>query len=49
MQNMLDALIIALEVFCFKAEVAIQDFISFVTNMHDANDKLGIPFARFPA
>jgi hypothetical protein len=49
MQNMLDAFIIPVEVFCFKAELAIQDFISFATNMHDAEDKLGIPFARFPA
>ena len=45
---MLVALIIALEVFCFKDELAIQDFISFLTNMHDADDKLGIPLARFP-
>ena len=42
-------LIVALEVFCFKGELSIEDFVSLITNMYSTADKLGIPLDRFPA
>ena len=49
MQNRLEALIVALEVFCFKGELSIEDFVSLITNMYSTADKLGISLDRFPA
>jgi predicted DNA-binding protein YlxM (UPF0122 family) len=38
-----------LEVFCFKKEqLSIEDFVSLVTNMHYAADKLDVRLDRFP-
>jgi hypothetical protein len=48
MQNRLEALIVALEVYCFKGELSIEDFVSLITNMYNTADKLGIPLDRFP-
>jgi hypothetical protein len=48
MQNRLEALIVALEVLCFKGELSIEDFVSLITNMYNTADKLGIPLDRFP-
>ena len=48
MQSRLEALIVALEVFCFKEKLSIQDFVSLITNMYNTADKLGIPLNRFP-
>jgi len=50
MQDRLEAIIVDLEVFCFKKEqLSIQDFVSLVTNMYSTADKLGIPLYTFPA
>ena len=50
MCNRTEALIVALEVFCFKKErLPIEDFVSLVTNMYSSADKLGITPDRFPA
>jgi septation ring formation regulator EzrA len=50
MQNRMEAIIVALEVFCFKQEqLSIEDFVSLITNMYNAADKLGISLDRFPA
>src|ERR671910_566400 len=49
MQNRMEALIVALEVFCFKGELSIEDFVSLVTNMYNTADKLGVPLDRLPA
>jgi predicted RNase H-like nuclease (RuvC/YqgF family) len=43
------ALIVDLEVFCFKGELSIQDFVNLITNMYNTAYKLGIPLDRFPA
>jgi hypothetical protein len=45
----LEAVIVALEVFCFKEKESIEDFVSLITNMYNTADKLGIPLDRFPA
>src|ERR671921_2500188 len=49
MQNRMEALIVALEVFCFKGELSIEDFVSLITNMYNTADKLGVPLDRLPA
>jgi transcriptional regulator with XRE-family HTH domain len=49
MQDRMEALIVALEVFCFKGELSIEDFVSLVTNMYNTADKLGVPLDRLPA
>lgn len=49
MQNRLEALIVALEVFCFKGELYTEDFVSLITKMYNTADKLGISLDRFPA
>jgi hypothetical protein len=49
MQNRMESLIIALEVFCFKKRLSIEDFVRQVTNMYNTADKLGIPIQRFPS
>ena len=50
MQGRLEAIVVALEVFCFKKEqLSIEDFVSLITNMYSTADKLGIPLDRFPA
>jgi transcriptional regulator with XRE-family HTH domain len=49
MQNRMEPLIIALEVFCFKRRLSIEDFVGLVTNMYDTADNLGIPIQRFPS
>jgi transcriptional regulator with XRE-family HTH domain/predicted DNA-binding protein YlxM (UPF0122 family) len=49
MSTRMEALIEALEVFCFKKEqLSIEDFVSLVTNMHGAADKLDVRLDRFP-
>jgi hypothetical protein len=48
-QARLEAVIVDLEVFCFKKDQSIEDFVSLITNMYDTADKLGIPLNRFPA
>src|SRR5918994_56600 len=49
MQDRMEALIVALEVFCFKGELSIEDFVSLITNMYNTADKLGVPLDRLPA
>ena len=49
MQNRMEAIIVALEVFCFKGELSIEDFVSLITNMYNTADKLGVPLDRLPA
>ena len=50
MQGRLEAIVVALEVFCFKKEqLSIEDFVSLITNMYSTADKLGIPLDRIPA
>jgi transcriptional regulator with XRE-family HTH domain len=50
MQDRMEALIVALEVFCFKKEqLSIEDFVSLITNMYNTADKLGVPLGRLPA
>ena len=48
-QNRMEALIVALEVFCFKERLSVEDFVSRVTNMYNTADNLGIPIQRFPS
>jgi DNA repair exonuclease SbcCD ATPase subunit len=49
-QDRMEALIVALEVFCFKKEqLSIEDFVSLITNMYNTADKLGVPLDRLPA
>jgi hypothetical protein len=47
-QNRMEALIVAMEVFCFKQDLSAEDFVSLVTNMYNTADKLGVPIDRFP-
>jgi predicted RNase H-like nuclease (RuvC/YqgF family) len=50
MQDRMEALIAALEVFCFKKEqLSIEDFVSLITNMYNTADKLDVPLDRLPA
>ena len=49
MQDRMEALIVALEVFCFKGELSMEDFVSLITNMYNTADKLGVPPDRLPA
>jgi hypothetical protein len=49
MQDRIESLIVALEVFCYRGKISIEDFVSLVTNMYDTADKLGVPLVRFPA
>jgi Homeodomain-like domain len=49
MQIRMEALIVDLEVFCFKGELSIEDLVSLITNMYNTADKLGIPLDKFPA
>jgi transcriptional regulator with XRE-family HTH domain len=50
MQDRMEALIVALEVFCFKKEqLSIEDFVSLITNMYNTADKLDVPLDRLPA
>ena len=49
MQNRMEALIIGLEVFCFKEQLSVEDLVSLVTNMYNTSDNLGIPIQRFPS
>jgi hypothetical protein len=45
----MEALIVALEVFCFKKEqLSIEEFVSLVTNMYSTAHKLGVSLHRFP-
>ena len=45
----MEALIVALEVLCYKTDQSIQDFVSLITNMYSAADKLAVPLDKFPA
>jgi hypothetical protein len=49
MQNRIEALIVALEVFCFKEHLSVEDLVSRVTNRYNTADNLGIPIQRFPS
>jgi transcriptional regulator with XRE-family HTH domain len=49
MQNRMEALIIALEVFCSKEQLPVEDLVSLVTNMYNIADNLGIPIQRLPS
>jgi hypothetical protein len=49
MQNRIEALIVALEVLCYKTDQSIEDFVSLITNMYSAADKLAVPLDKFPA
>jgi hypothetical protein len=50
MQSRMEALIVDLEVLCFKKEqLSIEDFVSLITNIYSTADKLGIPLDRLPA
>ena len=49
MQNRMEALIVASEVFCFKEHLSVEDLVSRVTNMYNTADNLGIPIQRFPS
>jgi hypothetical protein len=49
MQNRMEAQIIALEVFCFKEQLSVEDLVSLVTNMYNTADNLGIPIQKFPS
>ena len=50
MQDRMEALIVDLEVFCFKKEqLSIEDFVSLITNMYNTADKLGVSLDRLPA
>lgn len=50
MQDRMEAIIVALEVFCFKKEqLSIEDFVSLITNMYNTADKLDVPLDRLPA
>jgi predicted transcriptional regulator len=48
MQNRLEALIVSLEVLCFKGELPIEDFVGLMTNMYNTAEKLGISLDKFP-
>ena len=46
----MEAIIVTLEVFCFKKEqLSIEEFGGLITNMFDTATKLGIPLDRLPA
>jgi transcriptional regulator with XRE-family HTH domain len=45
----MEALIVALDVFCFKKEqLSIEEFVSLVTDMYNTAHKLGVSLRRFP-
>jgi hypothetical protein len=41
--NRMEALLTALEVFCFKERLSVEDLVSLVTNMYNTADNIGIP------
>ncbi|HEU4445036.1 MAG TPA: hypothetical protein VFR94_10215 [Nitrososphaeraceae archaeon] len=49
MQNRMEALIVALEVFCFKEQLSVEYLVSRVSNTYNTADNLGIPIQRFPS
>jgi chromosome segregation ATPase len=49
MQSRMEALIVVLEVLCYKKDQSFEDFVSLITNMHSASDELGIPLDKLPA
>lgn len=48
MKNRMEALVVSLEMYCFKGELAIEDFVSLINNMYNTVDKLGTPLIRLP-
>jgi hypothetical protein len=48
MQDRLEAIVVDLEVFFFREQLSIEDFVSLVTRLHNTADKLGIPLDKFP-
>jgi hypothetical protein len=48
MQNRMEALIVSLDVICFKRNLSIEDLVSLVTNMYDTAGILRVPLDRFP-
>lgn len=48
MQDRLEAIVVDLEVFFFREQLSIKDFVSLVTRLHNTADKLGIPLDKFP-
>ena len=48
-QDRIESLIVALDVFCYKGKVSIEDFVSLVTNMYNTADKLAVRLVYFPA
>jgi hypothetical protein len=49
MQSRMEALIVVLEVLCYKKDQSFEDFVSLITNMYSASDELGIPLDKLPA
>jgi hypothetical protein len=45
----MEALLTALEVFCFMVRISVEDLVSLVTNMYNTADNIGIPIQRFPS
>ena len=48
MQDRLEAVIVAFEMFCFKRNLSVEDLIGHVTNIYDAAEILGVPLDKFP-
>lgn len=48
MQNRIEAIVVGLEVFFFREQLSIEDFVSLVTRLYNTAEKLGIPIDKFP-
>jgi hypothetical protein len=42
MQNRLEAIVVDLDVFFFREQLSIEDFVSLVTRLYNTADKLGV-------
>jgi hypothetical protein len=47
-EEKIESLILALEVFCFKQKVSIKDFVDLVHQLYSIADRLGVPLEKLP-
>lgn len=45
----LEAIVVSLEVFFFKGQFSIEEFVGLVTNMYNTANKFGVPLDKFPS
>lgn len=48
-EQKIESLIVALEVYCFKDNLSIKDFVDLVYELHSVADRLGVPLEKLPS